>query len=156
MWASSAKRSKLRTFIAIHLDWVFASESSLSLQVNVLKRDNQHTSIVKAIKKTILDYLRKTYGETYGSKNSRDPEFSSRSDKLPYFIQTLNISVKGKIDREKFGEDMCKLIGRDGACKLESTSSTRNSWNAVMVYKGSGGSSSGNVLKSMMMMSLKF
>ena len=143
--------------VCIHLDWVFASESSLSLQVNVLNRYHQTISIVKAIKKTILDYLRKTYGETYGSKNSRDPEISIRSDKLPYFIQTLNISVKGKIDREKFGEDMRKLIGKDGACKIYPTSSTRNMWNAVMVYKGSGGSSSGNVFnKSMMMMSLKF
>lgn len=104
-----------------------------------------------------MEYIGKTYGETYGGNNRRDPEVSTRKDKLPYFIQTLNISVKGKIDREKFGEDMCKLIGRDGACKLESTSSTRNTWNAVMVYKGSGGSSSGDVLnKHMMMMSLKF
>ena len=140
--------------VCIQLKWVFASESSLNLHVNVLNRYHQPISIVKAIKKTILDYLSKGH-KVYPDR--RDPEISTRKDRLSYFKQQLNISVKGKIDREKFGEDMCKLIGRDGACKIYPTSSTRNSWNAVMVYKGSGGSSSGGVLnKGMMMMSLKF
>jgi hypothetical protein len=107
--------------------------------------------MVKAIKKTILDYLSKGH-KVYTDR--RDPELSTRKDRLSYFKQKLNISVKGKIDREKFGEDMCKLIGKDGACKIYPTSSLKNTWNAVMVYKGSGSSGSANTGR--MMMSLKF
>tara|TARA_B100001093_G_scaffold520341_2_gene614858 strand:- start:3033 stop:5366 length:2334 start_codon:yes stop_codon:yes gene_type:complete len=137
--------------VCIQLKWVFASESSLNLHVNVLNRYHQPISIVKAIKKTILDYLSKGH-KVYTDR--RDPEVITRKDRLSYFKQQLNISVKGKIDREEFGEDMCELIGKDGACKLESN--TRNTWNAVMVYKGSGGSSSDNNTVTGMMMSLKF
>jgi len=144
----------MKEVVCIQLDWVFASES-LHLHINVLNRYHQPLGILKAIKKTILDDLRKTYGETYGGNNRRDPEVSTRSDTLPYFFQTLFISVKGKIDPEKFGEDMCSLLGKKRACKLERV--TEDTWNALMVYKGSGGSSSdNNRVDRMMMMSLKF
>ena len=144
--------------VCIQLKWVFPSESSLNLHWKVLNRYHQPISIVKAIKKTILDYLSKGHKV---STDSRDHEISTRSDKLPYFIQNLNISVKGKIDPETFRKKICSLLGRDGACKVESNLlgiySNENLWTAVMVYKGSGGSSSwDNNTVTGMMMSLKF
>ena len=140
--------------VCISLDWLFLSYSeSLRLHINVLNRYHQPISIVKAIKKTILDDLRKGH-KVYTDR--RDPELSTRRDKLPYFIQQLHITVKGKIDPETFREKICSLLGRDGACMGKLERNTRNAWNAVMVYKGSGGSSSDNNTVTGMMMSLKF
>ena len=116
---------------------------------------------------TITDIMEKYFGQKIVIGNTLGPP---RDVDVQYSIKKLEVTTE-RTKAINFREDMCKLIGKDGACKIDEqtlitkimsskkqVNSTLSAWTAVMVYKGSGGSSSwdNNNRVTGMMMSLKF
>ena len=138
--------------VCIHLEWTAANvyrRENMFIEIRILQRYSY--SERKNILKNIIESIKKYFGNitVYGTDHSYISE-------LPYIWQKLRVDYDTYEKQKKakeFENNLCSLLGRNGACTIDNNNTLRT---AVMVYKGSGGSSDNRVTGRMMMMSLKF